>query len=81
MRRFGWLIPALYILFLLIPIYWLINMSFKSTNEILGECLTIDLGRRDRAAEMRVSRIMKTLGFKRVQDWNGGVRRWVYRRE
>jgi glycerol transport system permease protein len=36
MRRFGWLIPALYILFLLVPIYWLINMSFKSTNEILG---------------------------------------------
>ncbi|MGE0121009.1 MAG: carbohydrate ABC transporter permease [Dongiaceae bacterium] len=36
MRRFGWLIPAFYILFLLMPIYWLINMSFKSTNEILG---------------------------------------------
>jgi glycerol transport system permease protein len=36
MRRFGWLIPALYILFLMLPIYWLINMSFKSTNEILG---------------------------------------------
>src|SRR5499426_1877195 len=36
MRRLGWLIPALYILFLLIPVYWLVNMSFKSTNEILG---------------------------------------------
>jgi glycerol transport system permease protein len=31
-----WLVPALYILFLMVPIYWLINMSFKSTNEILG---------------------------------------------
>ncbi len=30
------LIPAIYILFLLLPIYWLVNMSFKSTNEILG---------------------------------------------
>jgi glycerol transport system permease protein len=36
MRRFGWLIPVVYILFLMLPIYWLINMSFKSTNEILG---------------------------------------------
>lgn len=30
------LIPALYILFLMLPIYWLLNMSFKTTNEILG---------------------------------------------
>ncbi|MDD9799561.1 MAG: carbohydrate ABC transporter permease [Gammaproteobacteria bacterium] len=30
------LVPLLYIVFLLIPIYWLVNMSFKSTNEILG---------------------------------------------
>ena len=36
MRRLGWLIPAGYIVFLLLPIYWLVNMSFKSTNEILG---------------------------------------------
>ena len=36
MRRLGWLIPVVYILFLLTPIYWLVNMSFKSTNEILG---------------------------------------------
>ena len=26
----------LYILFLMLPIYWLVNMSFKTTNEILG---------------------------------------------
>ncbi len=30
------LVPAIYILVLLLPIYWLVNMSFKSTNEILG---------------------------------------------
>ncbi len=36
MRRASWLIPAVYILFLMLPIYWLLNMSFKSTNEILG---------------------------------------------
>ncbi len=27
---------VLYILFLLVPIYWLLNMSFKTNNEILG---------------------------------------------
>jgi glycerol transport system permease protein len=36
MRRASWVVPAVYIVFLLLPIYWLINMSFKSTNEILG---------------------------------------------
>ena len=30
------IIPTLYILFLLLPIYWLVAMSFKTTNEILG---------------------------------------------
>ena len=34
--RLRWLVPALYILFLMLPIYWLLNMSFKTTNEILG---------------------------------------------
>jgi glycerol transport system permease protein len=33
---FSWLVPTLYILFLMVPIYWLLNMSFKTTNEILG---------------------------------------------
>ena len=33
---FSWLIPAAYIVFLMVPIYWLLNMSFKTTNEILG---------------------------------------------
>ena len=30
------LIPILYILFLMLPIYWLVAMSFKTTQEILG---------------------------------------------
>jgi glycerol transport system permease protein len=34
--RTRYLIPAIYILFVLLPIYWLLNMSFKTTNEILG---------------------------------------------
>ena len=34
--RARYLIPAIYIVFLLLPIYWLLNMSFKTTNEILG---------------------------------------------
>jgi glycerol transport system permease protein len=33
----GWLVPTIYILFLMVPIYWLLNMSFKDTNEILGD--------------------------------------------
>jgi len=36
MKKPIWLVPALYILFLMLPIYWLLNMSFKTTNEILG---------------------------------------------
>ena len=36
MIRFKWLIPALYIIFLLLPIYWLINMSLKTNEEILS---------------------------------------------
>ena len=36
MRRVKWLVPALYIAFLMLPIYWLLCMSFKTTNEILG---------------------------------------------
>ncbi|MEM8841895.1 MAG: carbohydrate ABC transporter permease [Pseudomonadota bacterium] len=30
------LVPIFYIVFLMLPIYWLLNMSFKTTNEILG---------------------------------------------
>jgi len=30
------LLPAIYIVLLMLPIYWLLNMSFKTTNEILG---------------------------------------------
>jgi len=36
MRTTKWLVPTLYIIFLMLPIYWLLSMSFKSTNEILG---------------------------------------------
>ena len=36
MSRIKWLLPTIYIIFLMLPIYWLLNMSFKSTNEILG---------------------------------------------
>jgi glycerol transport system permease protein len=36
MKNYKWLVPTLYILFLMLPIYWLVSMSFKTTNEILG---------------------------------------------
>ncbi len=32
--RVGWLIPAFYILFLMVPIYWLLAMSLKTNAEI-----------------------------------------------
>ena len=35
-RSLKWIIPFVYIVFLMLPIYWLLNMSFKTTNEILG---------------------------------------------
>lgn len=34
--RAKWLIPTLYIVFLLLPIYWLVNMSLKTNEEILS---------------------------------------------
>ncbi|WP_170971367.1 MULTISPECIES: carbohydrate ABC transporter permease [Mesorhizobium] len=34
--RFWWLVPTLYIIFLMLPIYWLVNMSFKTNQEIIG---------------------------------------------
>lgn len=36
--RISWryLVPILYILFLLLPLYWLLNMSFKTNQEILS---------------------------------------------
>ena len=36
MGRRRYIVPAVYIVFLMLPIYWLVNMSFKTTNEILG---------------------------------------------
>jgi len=34
--RWKWLIPTIYIFFLLLPIYWLVNMSLKTNEEILS---------------------------------------------
>ncbi len=34
--RLKWLIPIMYIIFLLLPIYWLLNMSLKTNQEILS---------------------------------------------
>jgi glycerol transport system permease protein len=36
MKKFKWLVPTMYIIFLMLPIYWLINMSFKTTSEIIN---------------------------------------------
>lgn len=34
--HFKWLVPTTYIVFLMLPIYWLVNMSFKTNQEILN---------------------------------------------
>ena len=34
--KLKWLIPFIYIIFLLLPIYWLLNMSLKTNDEILS---------------------------------------------
>ncbi|GAA0420319.1 carbohydrate ABC transporter permease [Cocleimonas flava] len=36
-RNFRWFTPSLYIFFLMLPIYWLVNMSFKTNQEILSK--------------------------------------------
>jgi glycerol transport system permease protein len=36
MERLKGISTTIYVIFLLLPIYWLLNMSFKTTNEILG---------------------------------------------
>ena len=36
-RNFRWITPSLYIFFLMLPIYWLVNMSFKTNQEILSK--------------------------------------------
>jgi glycerol transport system permease protein len=34
--KWWWVVPTLYIVFLMLPIYWLINMSFKTNSEIVS---------------------------------------------
>ena len=36
MSKIKWLVPTIYIVFLMLPIYWLLNMSFKTTTEIIN---------------------------------------------
>ena len=36
MKKYKWVVPTLYIIFLMLPIYWLLNMSFKTTTEIIN---------------------------------------------
>jgi glycerol transport system permease protein len=35
-RDYRWLVMTVYIIFLMLPIYWLVNMSFKTNDEITG---------------------------------------------
>ena len=50
-----------------------------SVNEILEQALDIEPGRQNQADMNRVARCLRSLGWERFQDWNGGRRRWLYR--
>jgi len=50
-----------------------------SVNEILERALEIEPSRQSQADMNRVARCLRSLGWERFQDWNGGRRRWLYR--
>lgn len=58
---------------------WLGWKTEVTTTEILGECLEIERGRHDRAAQMRISHILRRLGWERVRVRRGKDLVWVYR--
>ena len=71
MKKYKWLVPTIYILFLMLPIYWLLNMSFKTTTEI-SNCLQSFSGIvSDLAADMSaVSLWMQTQAIKELKEIN-----------
>jgi predicted P-loop ATPase len=48
--------------------------------EILRECLHLEMGRWGQAEQNRVARSLKSMGWERKQKRTGGDREWVYRR-
>ena len=65
--RLAWLVPTIYIVFLLLPIYWLLNMSFKTTNEILGGFSLIG------SAEIQEADDLQLLKRARREPERGGI--------
>ena len=73
MKKYKWLVPTLYIIFLMLPIYWLINMSFKTTTEIINTyslwpqklCMLNALGHLKKAVGNldRVNKCIKIIGY------------------
>lgn len=60
---------------------WLTStMSETSMSAVLSDALRIETARQDRAAEMRVGKIMKQLGWLKVRVRTGLTLRWAYRR-
>jgi predicted P-loop ATPase len=51
-----------------------------TVSEILKDCLGIEPARQGRAEQTRVGRCLKTAGWQRFQQRQGGKRRWVHRR-
>lgn len=56
-------------------------LSELSVNDILQNALDIPAGRWDRASQMRVSKALQALGWRRIRQCVNGIRRWAYVRK
>jgi putative DNA primase/helicase len=54
------------------------NKHSVTIQQILNECLKMDVSKKARSDEMRVAGILKFMGFKRSQVRNGNLKQWVY---
>lgn len=55
-----------------------LTATYITTDEVLGDCLNIEPGKRDRLHETRVGKILTRLGWRRRRRRVGGAPRWVY---
>lgn len=58
---------------------WLAGKDEITMTEVLGDCLEIEIGRRDRAAETRVGNALKRCGWQKVRVRRGKELVWIYR--
>lgn len=56
------------------------HVDMVTSSALMVDVLKLEVARQDRAAQMRVSRVLQRLGWDRVQVRDGERRHWVYRR-